>query len=70
MVIRKDFETVLHYVYCGIGTINAFEYTVQEREAVPDHLPEYPLYTRNLPTPIFVMVILTKPRRHYIVPKI
>lgn len=40
---NKDFETVLQYVYCGIGTIKGFEYTVQEREAVLDHLPELPI---------------------------
>ncbi|MHB8791435.1 MAG: tetratricopeptide repeat protein, partial [Desulfobulbaceae bacterium] len=40
---NKDFETVLQYVYCGIGTIKGFEYTIQEREAVLDHLPELPI---------------------------
>ncbi|GEM_PF-213396 len=40
---RKDFETVLHYVYCSIGTINGFEYTVPEREAVLARLPELPI---------------------------
>lgn len=40
---KKDFETVQQYVYCGIGTINGFEYTVQEREAVLAHLPELPI---------------------------
>jgi len=37
---KKEFETVLHYVQCGIGTINGFEYTVKEREAVLAHLPK------------------------------
>lgn len=40
---KKDFETVLHYVYCGIGTINGFAYTTQEREVVLAHLPELPI---------------------------
>jgi pyruvate-formate lyase-activating enzyme len=40
---KKDFETVLHYVLCGIGTINGFEYAVHEREAVLAHLPELPI---------------------------
>ena len=37
---NKDFETVLHYVHCSIGTINGFEYTIKEREAVLGHLPK------------------------------
>ncbi|MDW7774459.1 MAG: tetratricopeptide repeat protein [Desulfobulbaceae bacterium] len=39
----KDFETVFHYVLCGIGNIYGFEYTIEEREAVLDHLPELPI---------------------------
>jgi radical SAM superfamily enzyme YgiQ (UPF0313 family)/Flp pilus assembly protein TadD len=40
---NKDFETVFHYVHCGIGNINGFEYTIEEREAVLEHLPELPI---------------------------
>jgi len=40
---NKDFQTVFHYVQCGIGALNGFEYTVEEREAVLDHLPGLPI---------------------------
>lgn len=40
---NKDFQTVFHYVQCGIGALNGFEYTIKEREAVRVRLPELPI---------------------------
>lgn len=50
---KKDYETVSHYVLCGIGTINGFEYTIQEREAVLAHLPELPIVHAELANAYF-----------------
>lgn len=50
---KKDLETVLHYVLCGIGAINGFEYTIQEREAVLAHLPESPVVHLELANAYF-----------------
>jgi len=57
---KKDFETVLQYVYCGIGTINGFEYTVQEREAVLGLLPELPIVHVELANAYFRHGLLDK----------
>lgn len=39
---KKDLDTVMQHVYCSIGTIGGYEYTVAEREAVATLLPDVP----------------------------
>jgi tetratricopeptide (TPR) repeat protein len=37
---KKDLDTVMQHVYCSIGTISGYEYTVEEREVVVERLPD------------------------------